>query len=733
MQSFNEPIKLHNSCSYKLLFEKFEDRNKKRINQFTKRKTALSTNQKKKDTSVLINNFNQNKNEENKIEKDVINIFNLIINGQNNQINIEKKIIDNINLNFSIETSKPKNNLRNNINANNITHKNISPSLVKTKKNDLNNKISINNNIINSNSSLNTNNDINKEVNISNLDEEKENISNNMHKINENNNFDLKFLSSLNDPFIQLGNNLITKAKLEKNYFTESYSQALGCDGDLENNNKIYNKKKLDDIEIIKEEKETDTPLRKKNKEKNKFSNRLFSMRKKIKLLKEKRKSKSLTKELYLLNKNNNKNIEQNISSLPNRNKNNDNICRELFRKEKTKIQLSINKVSNFIPLNKKKNENKKTINIINNNLKKEIKSSFPQKVSEIKINIINEVNKNKSFMNRADKQFYSTNKTKKNSIQNSKFNYSKNYNNNIKEYINNSKNNKTKNSYFKRKKIKFICIRKKKDLKANSLENSDNENNSLNKSKKNITSIKNKAIKKKIINPFDYKNSKNIDSPIVKNYDDKRIQKIIPKNNSFSIIKNNISSQKKKKEKIQSIKLINTNNFDFNYYIENNNEISYKLSPKKFRNKINKTSIQSPFYNNNKIIRITKPKMDINKQINNKNSFKSNKINKKNISFFANEEEKNNQNDKKKYIYSESNKKNKSNRTLFINNYNYKNNEQQKKISSNFTNFKKDLVQSKNINLKKHKIFNNSVNNINIEKLKSNNSYYLYIDINSL
>ena len=124
---------------------------------------------------------------------------------------------------------------------------------------------------------------------------------------------------------------------------------------------------------------------------------------------------------------------------------------------------------------------------------------------------------------------------------------------------------------------------------------------------------------------------------------------------------------------------------------------------------------------------------MDINKQINNKNSFKSNKINKKNISFFANEEEKNNQNDKKEYIYSESNKKNKSNRTLFINNYNYKNNEQQKKISSNFTNFKKDLVQSKNINLKKHKIFNNSVNNINIEKLKSNNSYYLYIDINSL
>ena len=185
-----------------------------------------------------------------------------------------------------------------------------------------------------------------------------------MHKINENNNFELNFLSSLNEPFIQLGNNLITKAKLQKNYFTESYSQALGCDCDLENNNKIFNKKKLDDIETIKEEKETDTPLRKKNKEKNKFSNRL-SMRKKIKLLKENRKSKSLTKELYLLNKNN-KNLEKNISSLPNRNKNNDNICRESPRKEKTKIKLSINKDSYFIPLNKKKNENKKTINIIN-------------------------------------------------------------------------------------------------------------------------------------------------------------------------------------------------------------------------------------------------------------------------------------------------------------------------------------------------------------------------------
>ena len=75
------------------------------------------------------------------------------------------------------------------------------------------------------------------------------------------------------------------------------------------------------------------------------------------------------------------------------------------------------------------------------------------------------------------------------------------------------------------------------------------------------------------------------------------------------------------------------------------------------------------------------------------------------------------------------SNKKNKINRTIFITNYNA--NENIKGIQSNYTNFSRDLIRSKNINLKK--LLNNSANDVNLDKLKENKSYYLYVDINSL
>ena len=60
----------------------------------------------------------------------------------------------------------------------------------------------------------------------------------------------------------------------------------------MENKNKTFYIKKLDDIEIIKEEKEVDIPLKRNKNKNNEISNRLFSIRKKIRLLKGKRKSK---------------------------------------------------------------------------------------------------------------------------------------------------------------------------------------------------------------------------------------------------------------------------------------------------------------------------------------------------------------------------------------------------------------------------------------------------------
>jgi len=711
MLSLNEPIKLHNSCSYKLIFKKLGERNRRRISQFSKRKTALSTNQKKKERNKII--LTNNKNEDKMNEKDVINIFNLIINGSNNEIKIEKRIIENIdNLNINVlpdpgiskQIYSPQNNNNSNNNKSNIIH-NQKRIINKNNKN-------ISNNISNTNISV----EINKEINISNLEEEKDYMSNNINKLNENNEYALKFLSSSNDSFVPFGNNLIKKAKIQKNYFTESYSQALECDYD--NNNNKFNIKKLDDIEIIKEEKEADTPLkRRKYINKNDNSNKLFTMRKKIKLLKEKRKSKSLTKELCMLNQKDKKNIDEIIISIPNKIKNNDKTYEKLFKKAKTKIQLSTYKNKNYISSNKNKKHYKKGFNLNNNFLKNEIKSSFTQKFSEIKININNEINKNKLFMN-TDKQFYNTNKGNVNQKINNKKN--NNFNkNNIKQYITNANSSKNKDSYYKGKKLKFICIRENKNyLKNNSLEISDDDNNnSLNKSKKNIKLIKNKPNKIKI-------------------------KKIISINHSRSIIKNNISLNKAKKEKIQSIKLINNNKTNNSYFYNNNNynnninnnnnHISFnnRSSPKKNNNKINKSSMQSPFYSN-KIIKINKPKIiKYNKlnNVNNQNLFQSNKIFKKNISFYGNEE-KFNIKDEKKPAYN-SNKKSNLNRTIFINNNCDIN---KNDISSNYVNFSRDSVIRKNFNLKKNKYLNTSINNTNFDKLKSNNSYYLYVDINSL
>ena len=107
---------------------------------------------------------------------------------------------------------------------------------------------------------------------------------------------------------------------------------------------------------------------------------------------------------------------------------------------------------------------------------------------------------------------------------------------------------------------------------------------------------------------------------------------------------------------------------------------------------------------------------------IQNQSAIKSNKVFKKNISFYGNEKE------DKKLLYC-SNKKNKVNRTIFINN---SNNFKQKEVSSNYVKFNKEWLLGKNNNIKKNKFLNNSVNNTNFNKLKANKSSYLYIDINS-
>ena len=730
MLSLKEPKKLNNSFSYNLLFEKLEDRNKKRMSQFSKRKKALSTNQKKKEMNKIItpNIDISNKNKERINEKDVINIFNLIINGNNNEIKIEKKIIknvDNININFLSSKSKNVNiNKENSVsNRNNINNNNgLALNQKKCLKND--------DNFSNSSKNINTNTDINKEVNISNLEEEKENKSNNINGLNENNEFALKFFSSSNDTFVQLGNNLTTKVKIQNNYFTESYSQALGCDMGSPNNNKLFNIKNFDDIEIIKEEKEGDTPLKRKQKD-NECSNKLFSIRKRIKILKEKRKSKSLTKELYVLRKmyNDKKGIDNIIISFPQRNKNNE----KYLKKAKTKIQLLRNKNKNV--LYRKKYQLSKIININSNkNEKDEIKVSLTQKYGENKLNNQNNQNKlftniNKYFskINNVKPKVFHTKSINNNIVKDYHLNQNKNNNNNnnIKRYINYANN--TKNKKIKKNKMKLICIREKKNImQINSFENSDEMNNSSNKNKKNKTLINNKISSISTISNINSITEKNGNkynkSSFFNNGRDKNILKIISLNNSNLINMQKLNINKKKKETIHSIKLINNKGTNYTCCIDNNIS-SNKISPKKEKNKINISSKQSPIRNKNSI-KINNSLMNkYNKSnIQNQNAIKSNKIFKKNISFYGNEKE------DKKQLYC-SNKKTNANRTIFINNVN---NSKQKEFLSSYAKFNKEWLLGKNYNIKKNKFLNNSVNNTNFDKLKSNKSSYLYIDINS-
>ena len=725
MLSLKESNKLNNSFSYKLIFEKLEDRNKKRMSQFSKRKTALSSNKNKKEKDIKkLSNLTKN-NEKEMNEKDVINIFNLIINGNNNEIKIEQKIIekiDNLNINLLPETLITKNN---NINKINNLQSNDHNGILSNQKNNIKNISNSNN------TNINNINEINKEINISNLEEEKEILSNNIYKHNENNEYALKFLSSTNDPFIQLGNNLITKVKIQKNYFTESYSQALGCD--LENssdNNKIFNIKKLDDIETIKEEKEHDTPLKAKNKGKIECQNDILPVYKKIKIIKEKRKSKSLNKELIILNQKDKekKNIYKIINSIPNRNKNNDNPFEKILKKTKTKLQLFSKKTIS----REKKNKINKIINKSNNdNLKNDIKFSLTQKISNKNLKDIisnsNKKNQTKSVMNIGN-YFYNVN------ILKSKFSQKKiitNYTNNnkyyIRKYSNNSKGCKNNNTNYKRKKVKYICIRKSKNIYNNNIGHSDDENNIYKIFHKNINYIKNIPNNNSQIEKNENKYNNDI---IYNNYNGKNISKVMSINNSILKLNdnnNNIDSFKKKK-KIQSIKLIN-NNID-NHHSKNNNFTSNNnLSPKNDIIKINKISIQSPF--TNKIIKINKPLLNrINKiNIQNQNIFKSNKIFKKNISFYGKEEKETIKKNEDKIPYSSRNKKNSLNRTIFYNNINLN----QKKLISNYINFNRDSLYGNNNILNKSKLCNKSFNNSNNEKLKPNKSFYLYIDINSL
>ena len=262
-----ESLPQANIYSSKILFEQTENRNQKRINQILKRKKALSTRNKtikfdeeKSDVSP--------KNEKEEIDINSITKFNESIycynfNNEDKQKNLleKKNIINDINNNSTNHNSSilNKDSQEKEVNVSNLdddTSEILMPNKIENninKSNDKNNKSIINIDIIDYDESFNL-----------------ENKENNYLGSNE---FAIKYLCSSLDSFVKLDNHLVAKAKFQNNCFTDSYSQALELNYEDNNMKSLFHKNYLV-TDIIKEEKEGETPLKIiKKKEKIKYKN----------------------------------------------------------------------------------------------------------------------------------------------------------------------------------------------------------------------------------------------------------------------------------------------------------------------------------------------------------------------------------------------------------------------------------------------------------------------------
>ena len=260
-----------NIYSSKILFDKLEDRNQKRIAQIVKRKNALLSKNKNfnritKDKSSeqmitpstqefsLLNNISENSKSSIKEEK----YYNKILISPKPRImerflssykhSNKNKDPSDISRNFNIQEDDL---YEKEVNISNLNdNDNFAESITEKQKNKNNNKIIL----LNDKQNKNTNN-------IKNLIDSDKNAKE-KNNICQRNKYAIEFLSSNLDSFVEFKNRLVTKAKYNKNYFTLSYSQALFLDY-----NNLSNKKSGKDKnynyevnDIIKEENESFSP-----------------------------------------------------------------------------------------------------------------------------------------------------------------------------------------------------------------------------------------------------------------------------------------------------------------------------------------------------------------------------------------------------------------------------------------------------------------------------------------
>ena len=276
MSKKNSVHPLVNIYSSKLLFDKLEDRNQKRIAQIMKRKKALLSKNKNR------NNITKDKSSEEMITPSTqeVSLTNTLFDFSKSRIK-EENLKKNVNLSSNSRTidkllssfkykdinapAKIENSfnildedlLEKEINISNLNDNDyIKDSDKKSEKDKIKNK-----NKKNEPANKDTSNSKDKNKNIFILINKKEK-KNSKDKINNNiyqrNRYAIEYLSSSLDSFVQLKNKLVTKARYNKNYFTLSYLQALSLDF---NNRKNVNDSNYNYAvnDIIKEEKENES------------------------------------------------------------------------------------------------------------------------------------------------------------------------------------------------------------------------------------------------------------------------------------------------------------------------------------------------------------------------------------------------------------------------------------------------------------------------------------------
>ena len=428
-----------NVYSSKILFEQVDNRNKKRMAQMLKRKTALSVkhnNSKEKEKNIspmksplvsktnkeddlLIINLETKKDINNNMDnsgfdKDFLSELKLESDSTNKfkkHLICESNIIDNSPIISNNTFFNENNNYYNNSSTNNSNNNSIINRDSQEKEVNISNleNDSLDDIIINKEDNnleddcLNLNNDNEKLLSKSlyNYDHDDDTFHiKEERRIKEENEYALKYLTSSSDSFIQLDNHLVAKAKAQGGEMTESYYQALFPDLMIDTS-KSLRSKNYEVTEIIKEEKEIDSPFGKTYYiSKNSSKINRISLDKKVELKKDNLIKNTKKKKKFLIK------TKSNALLLNNRNK----INIEKFKNNKdnkTLLGKKYKSVSNFNNIKEGVHNKAKKNKIIKNDKIKKEKLNLSS--SYINLNT-NKIRKNKIDLKlSSDYYFYST------------------------------------------------------------------------------------------------------------------------------------------------------------------------------------------------------------------------------------------------------------------------------------------------------------------------------------